>query len=469
MLIDYLGIIAWMEYIKPITKHLKELLPLSAPLLVAKLGVPVRGLAITWIFIKLSPQALAAGALAYSLLIAMLTFFLGVLMSSVGVSVAYATGANDTVAVTKILYHGFWLGMLLAIPGMILLYNVSPILLFLGQDKTIVALAAQFSQGLAWIFIPYTVLVNAYKLFTNLKKTHIPMFYSFGGLFVTVLFSYALALGKWGLPAMGIAGVGWGMAIAYWFQAIFILVHLYFGRFTKTYALFSRLTWPKKESLYSLWKIGWPVGLKYNIEFSLFFVMAVLIGAKSHQALAVYQVILQFFMLSSCLSSGIGLGTETILGQAIGGERYTEIKPACYAGLLLTTLYIAIVAVVILMFPQWIAHFFFVTGSVTFVLFIQSIVWVVLFQFLDSFRKVMTAILVTFKDSRFPLMSELIGLWVIGLPTAYLLGVTYSAILTGVLTGLIIGVFVSVVAMGFRMQYQINGFVKTAYEERLHV
>lgn len=323
-------------------------------------------------------------------------------------------------------------------------------------EKTIVVLAVQFSQGLAWIFIPHTVLVNAYRLFTNLKKTHIPMLYSYGGLFVTVFVSYALALGKWGLPDMGIAGVGWGMAIAYWFQAIIILLHLHFGRLTKTYALFSRFTWPKRQDLHSLWKIGWPMGSKHTVEYFLYFVIGIIIGMKSHQSLAVYQIILQFFMLSSCLSSGVGLGAETLVGQAIGGKRHIEVKPACYAGLLLAMFYIGIVVIVILIFPQGLAHFFFAKWSVDFLLLIQVLKWVVIFQMLDGIRKVITAILVTFKDARFPLMSELIGLWVIGLPVAYLLGVTYGEMLTGLLIGLIIGLSVSVIIMGFQFQYKIN-------------
>lgn len=137
---------------KSVIVQIKQLALLSTPLLVAKIGVPIRGLIVTWIFAQLGTQALAAGALTFSLLMAIITFFLGVLMSSVGVSVAYAMGANDKQEVTQALQQGLWLGVLLSIPAMVILYNAAPILLLLGQNKEVVALAAQFAHGLAWLF-----------------------------------------------------------------------------------------------------------------------------------------------------------------------------------------------------------------------------------------------------------------------------------------------------------------------------
>jgi MATE family multidrug resistance protein len=436
-------------------EQIKPLALLSAPLLIAKLGVPIRGLAVTWIFAQLGTQALMAGALGYSLLMVMVTFFLGVLMSSLGVLIAYATGADDTQQTTRVLQHGLWLGILLSIPVMLLLYNVAPVLRLLGQEEAIVTLVSQFAHGLAWIFIPYTVVVSAAKLFTNLKKTHIPMLYSFWGLFATVITSYALALGKWGFPEMGIAGVGWGMAIAYWSQALIIGIHISFGKYTQAYPIFRQLIWPKLNELNKLWRIGWPVGLKYSAEFGLFFIIAAIIGVVHYPELAVYQVILQLFMISSCLSSGVGLGTEALVGQALGGLKNSVVKPTCYAGMLLTTVYIGTIVIALWLFPHWFAHFFFPDDSVDFILFLHVIGWVIAFQLLDGMRKVTADILITFKDPQFPLVAEVIGSWGIGLPLGYVIGVMAGQGLVGFLLSLVIGLLVSFLLMFTRFRKRL--------------
>ena len=445
---------------KIIIEKIKHLAFLTGPILVAKIGVPLRGVIVTWILSLLGTQALAAGTLAYTLLITLLTFFLGVLLSSVGVYVSYSTGANNKNEVAIVIQQGLWLGTLLSIPGMLLLYNATPILLLLGQDKEIAILAAQLSRGLAWVFIPYTVVVNTYKLFTNLKMTYIPMMYSLLSLVLTIVCSYVLSFGNFGFPQMGISGIGIGIAIAYWVQAFVILLHVHFGKSTKEYKIFKNIPGPKFNYLHKLWKIGWPVGLKYNIEFLLFFVIAVIIGAMDNKDLSVYQVVLQFFMLSSCLASGVGLGAETLVGQAIGGNQQSSIKPSCYAGIILSIMYVTISAITIFIFRDKVSQIFFPQGTYDFDLLISLLGLVIIFQFLDSIRKVVTDILVVFKDSRFPLTAEIVGFWIISLPLGYLIGINKDLGVRGFLIALLIGVSLSLATMLLRLHKQLNQYLK---------
>jgi MATE family multidrug resistance protein len=287
----------------------KRIITLSSPLLVTKLSIPLRGFAVSWIFATIGTQTLAAGTLGYSLLIASVTFFLGVLMSSVGVAVAYAMGANDNTTVTQIVQQGMWLGAFLSVFGMLLFYHATSFFLYFGQDPLIATLAGRFARGLAWVFLPYCIIVCTSKLLTNLNKTRIVMIYSAIALVVTVLMSYVLAFGKCGFPVLGIAGVGWGIAIAYWLQASLVALHVTLNYATKSYQVFTSFAWPDWRSQKKLWQIGLPIGLKHTAEFGLFFIISLILGAVAvHTQLAVYQITLQFFMLSSCLSSAVIIG-----------------------------------------------------------------------------------------------------------------------------------------------------------------
>lgn len=440
-------------------KQIKQLVRLSSPTLIAKINLVIRGVAVTWIFAELGEQALAAGALGYSLLIATVTFLLGVITSSVGVLISYAIGAKDNAEITTVLQQGLWLGVLLSIPCILLFYNVTPILFLFGQEKEIAILAGQFAQSLAWIFIPYTVITNLTKLFANLKKTHITMLYSFFGLGVTIAVSYLLALGKLGLPNMGIAGIGWGITIAYWLQAMILIFHVSFGENTKHYYLFFPFFMPNRDCLKSMWAIGWPLGFKYNIKYSLFFVLAVIIGALDEKDLAVYQVMLQFFVLSSCFAGSVGLGTGVLTGQAIGGKQTLLVTSSCYVGLLLILSYMGIVASIIIIFDTKIVSLFFNEGTPDFQLLTNILIWIILFQLLDSFDKVIASILIAFKDPHFSLIVETLGLWLISLPLGYFLGIYKGIGLSGFLIALIVGIFLSSIAMVIRFQFKLKAVV----------
>ena len=105
-------------------KQAKDLAVLSSPLFLARLGVSIRGIIVTLILAKLGTEALSAGALVYSLLMVVLAFTFGLIMSSVGVSVAYAVGQKNNIKVTQSLQQGIWLGILLSLPLILLFQNI---------------------------------------------------------------------------------------------------------------------------------------------------------------------------------------------------------------------------------------------------------------------------------------------------------------------------------------------------------
>lgn len=436
-------------------QQMKLLARLSFPLFIVKVGIPLRGFVITWLFMQLGSLALSAGALTYTLFTALITFFLGVLMASVGVFLAYAAGEENHQEINQVLQQGLWLGLLLSVPAMFIMSHVEFLLLFLGQSEKVAHLAGQLGKGLAWIFIPYTLLVCIYKLFANLKKSQLAMYYSVAGLCVAVVLSYALSVGFWIFPTLGIKGIGWGLALSYWLQALSALMHVAVSRTTRAHRFFIGLPLPNRAYLKKLWRLGWPMGSKYAMGFFLFFIVALLLGLYDPESLGVYQIILQFFMLTSSFSSAIGLGTEVLLGQAIGGKQIAVIKSICEASLLLAIIGAISVATMVFSFPTWIHQHFFVQGSLAPMVLFPILLWVVLFQFFDSVRSVTIDMLVTFKDSKFPFVIELIGLWVISLPLAYALGVWAKLGLSGFLLGLVLGVLVSVAMSLMRLRWRL--------------
>lgn len=450
-----------MPSIRSVFEQTQQLWCLSTPLVLAKVNIPLRGLAMTWIFAQLGEEVLHAGALVFALFFTVVTFLLGTLMSSVGVTMAYAIGADDKPEVTRIFQSGLLLGMLLSLPAMLMFYYAPTFFLLLGQNEALVSQAESLTRVFIWVILPYTWTVNFHKLFINLKKSPVSFMYSLLGLGFTVIASYCLAFGKMGLPALGMAGVGWGMVLAYWLQTLAFVLHSKLSKITQQYNLFYFTRFDYRPYLKKLWVIGWPVGLKYNMQFFLFFIIALIIGRLEHQSLAVYQVVLQLFMIASSLASGVGLGAEALIGQAIGGKQKITIRSACYASVLLALSYVAMVAAICLCFPTWIASFFFIQDSHNFTLLLQVLSAVMLFQLLDGIRQIVADVLVTFKDSTFPLLAELVGFWMVSLPLSYLFAIFAQPVLHSFLYGLIFGMLICITIVLLRFRRKLVAIVES--------
>ena len=95
---------------------------------------------------------------------------------------------------------------------------------------------------LKWRFIGITAMVISYALkafFDGIGKTHVYLLASLVMNSLNVLLSYALIFGRWGVPAMGIAGVGVSGTIASSIGLMILLVHAS----RREYRAFRRLGW----------------------------------------------------------------------------------------------------------------------------------------------------------------------------------------------------------------------------------
>lgn len=119
---------------KTYLSKIRTLAAISTPLFISRIGVPIRGIIVTFLLATLGLDSLSAGALVYSLTMVVLTFAFGI-MSSVGAKVAYATGQGNNTAVTNNIQQGIWLGILVSAPFILLFQNIDIFFYCIGQDQ----------------------------------------------------------------------------------------------------------------------------------------------------------------------------------------------------------------------------------------------------------------------------------------------------------------------------------------------
>ncbi|HEX3400533.1 MAG TPA: MATE family efflux transporter, partial [Acetobacteraceae bacterium] len=133
--------------------ELAETLKLAAPMAATQLG-QIAMMTTDLAFIgRLGDTAVAAAALAGTIYFVAFTFGMG-LMSAVAPLAAQAFGARDPRMVRRSLRSGLWVGLLIALPIMILPLRGEQILQALGQAEEPSHLAQQYLFGLVWGVAP---------------------------------------------------------------------------------------------------------------------------------------------------------------------------------------------------------------------------------------------------------------------------------------------------------------------------
>ena len=168
----------------------------------------------TWMLAKLGNDALGAGALVTNLFSSLMMILWGVFSSS---SMIYARyyGAGDKKSIIRLLGTTNLLAVTLGIGTSCILWNTNYILQWLGQPASTVAIAKSYAHGLALAEIPDLLTFSLFNFLQGISRASTTLWLSLLYVPLNIACNYILVFGKFGVPAMHAAGVGYGTLIAY--------------------------------------------------------------------------------------------------------------------------------------------------------------------------------------------------------------------------------------------------------------
>ena len=239
---------------------------------------------------------------------------------------------------------GVWLAIILAIPTFILFWNISPIFLILGQSPAVVEFAQTYLHALAWGLLPDFFMMALLEFIMGIGHVRLLLVFSILSVALTIFCSFSLIFGKFGLPALGIAGAGWGTSISYWIAAFFLAVYVAINKRYRGY--FNYLLTPTKQSyLLELLKIGAPMGIMYCIEVGFFFALTLIMGSLSSQLLAANQIALQYMGTLMAVVFSIAQAVTVRMGHLLGAGDVASAERTGYLGMCLSALLMLVVAI----------------------------------------------------------------------------------------------------------------------------
>jgi multidrug resistance protein, MATE family len=192
--------------------EIKQCLLLAVPLATAQLAQSSTGFVDTVMMGWLGSETIASGGLGATLFTFLLLITTGI-VTAVSPLVAEAYGAGKPQEVGKIVQQGLGISLLLGIPIVIILWNGGALLLLLGQNAATVALAETYLRAIAFGFIPALGFAVLKGFLSAVSQPQLITITVVLGTLFNITANYVLMFGKLGLPALGLAGIGWASAL----------------------------------------------------------------------------------------------------------------------------------------------------------------------------------------------------------------------------------------------------------------
>lgn len=443
----------------PITREIKETISLSVPLIGSWTIYSLSGFIGTAMVARLGEDALAASVIVNTLWMMITVFFFGI-FSSVSVLVSHQYGARNYDAISKIIGQAFILTILALIPILLAVSSLPLILRWTSQSEPVLSLAIQYANALVWSAPGVIILVALENFLNGVGRTKLSLWISILEVPFEIFLIYIFIFGKLGIPAFGIAGVGYGFAASYAITIIGLMFYLYRARFAQPFQIFKNIIVFNKDYFKELIFVGLPIGIMYLVEVSAFTFATFLMARFNTLTLAAHQIVIQYLGITINIAFAISQAVSIRIGQNVGRQDLTGVRNASKIGMTLSFCLMFIISLIYIFLPGLLLRIDIdIHDPVNFELAKSAASLMVVlgfFQLFDSIRIIETGVLRGLKDTRASMYVSFISFWLIGVVCASIFGFTFHWRGVGIWTGLTCGVAVGAIILFFRLRYMLQ-------------
>lgn len=422
----------------------KALTKMSAPMIASRLAGSFNNFMMMLLIARLGHDALAAGALINSILWTVMLVAWGLLFG-VGVSVGHAFGAGKHQEVGVILRESILLGIIISIPFTLLFRFTGPILIFFKQDPHLAAIAADYFKAFSWSVVLNMIGMSVTQTAVGISKPKLVTFWSIICIPLLLIPGYIFTFGKFGMPRIGIAAMGYANIFM---NAVVIIISLsQFAIFQeyKKYQFFNLkniLTFKYTRELLSF---GFFVSIQLGSEMIAFSVSTIFIGWIGEAALAAQQIVIQVNAILLMIPYGISQASSILVGQTLGARNYSAVRTigitaltlGGICGVLLGLFYILCPKIIISLYLN--PHANEVANTVKIATILLAIA--AFSQIFDIWRTIAAGTLRGLFDVKIPMFVSVFIGCLLSIPISYLLGFYFNLGAAGIRLGFVLSFF----------------------------
>ncbi|MES1195777.1 MAG: MATE family efflux transporter [Steroidobacter sp.] len=454
-----------MNYIPSMTDkisfggELKATWLLALPMILGQIGQMLIGITDAAFIGRIGTVELAAAAFTNG--VYGLSYVVGLgLLSPVGILTARDHGADDQPGCAAWLIHGRLLALSYALLALVFLgFALLSIRHFSLPDDVVAAIPAFFILHCLSL-IPATQFQAQRQYLDAMGQPWVGSVIIYVNVAFNALLNWVFIWGHWGSPALGLAGSGVATLIAR--SVSVVLISLWLRREKR-----ESVPW-QSARMRELVQLGVPSASSLFFESGIIIAAMIMLGWLGAVPLAAHQIALTCASFSFMFPLGIAMATGIRISRARGemmnqqpNHRLRVIGLGAIAG---GGLIMILFALSFALAGKHIAAAF--TPEIAVIDVTAQLLFVAaFFQLFDGIQVIALGALRGLTDVRVPTLITFFAYWLIGLPSAYLLGFKFHIGATGVWSGLAIGLGLAAILLLWRFfaltpkpieQHQVN-------------
>ena len=422
-------------------QELVAMVALAVPVVLSELGWMAEGIVDTIMVGKLGPAAIGAVALSNAVCNTPSLFGIGLLLG-LDTLVAQAFGRKDHEGCHRWLAQGVYLACLVAPPVMLLIFVGSFGFSQFGINSQVAGPAASYLRILNWGTLPLLLYGGTRRYLQGVGDVRVITVTYVGANLLNWFGNWVLIYGKFGLPALGVNGSAISTVVSRVFMAGALLGFAWRYERRRGHPLFRHWPGPSLAKLRELIRLGAPAAGQILLEVGAWNLATLSAGWLTPVALATHQIVMNYASLTYMVPLGVAAAAAVSVGHAVGAGDGARARRAGWMALGLGTSFMLLAALVFLVAPGPLIALY--TSDPQVMAVGPGLLGVVAaFQIFDGIQTVSTGSLRGLGETRAPMLANLVGYWVLGLP----LGLFLCFVLRWGIYGLWIGLTLALIVI----------------------
>jgi MATE family multidrug resistance protein len=439
-----------MHKLSPYLFHARATLTLGLPLIGSHVAQFVLHLTDTVMLGWYGVLPLAAGVLGASSFFTIFVLGSG-FAKAVMPMVASANSQGDERQVRRVARMGLWLSILFSVLTYPVFWWSGSILLALGQEEEVSALAQQYLRIAGLGMCPALLVMVLKSYLSALERTQVVLWVTVAAVPLNVLLNWALIFGNLGAPELGVAGSAIATVTVQIVSLGLIVLYAALLPELAKYSLFQRFWRPDWPGFRAVFRLGWPMGLTGLAESGLFQASALMMGWIGTTELAAHGIALEITALAFMVHVGLSNAVTVRGGQAYGAADWTSLRQGALTGIALSFGMAMLTVCLFLLAPKALIWPFLnpddpasatiiVTGT-------ALLACAALFQLADGMQVMALGLLAGVQDTKVPMVLASVSYWLIGIPASYALAFPLGFGPVGLWLGLVVGLAMAAISL----------------------
>jgi len=405
-----------------VVAEIRRLGKLALPLIVSQIGLMAMLLVDTYMVGKLGSVDLAGLGLGNAFFVTLATLNAGLIFGLDGLFSREQSRGGLSASVPW-LSGAAVIATVAALGSILILYLVAWWLPRWGVAPEVAAVTGPYLRAMAWAVPPASYFLLARQFLASHGIVRYSTFVVLLANGVNILLNLV-----W-IPRYGAAGAGMSTAGTRVFMVIFLAPDLW--RLIRGHSLRPRLD--------GLFRIGAATSLHMVARAGVFSVLGLWVARLGVVPMAAHAIVLMFANFLNMIPIGLSTAVAIRVGQGLGREDRQAANISWRAGLWLGGGLMTVLSLALLLGNRFIVSPFAEELAVR-DLAAVVLLWVALFQIVDTLQYVVIGALRAYHEYRAALWGTLLGLWAVGLGTAHWLVPHFG--LSGIWAGVCVGIVV---------------------------